>query len=185
MGPTRLACWTGIVLWLAALGSSPARAADADAGTHPFSPIARVLASPRCMNCHTNTAWPRQTDGAQRHTQNVLRGPLDSGLPAMRCASCHAQANQGRVPGAPNWHLAPRTMGWEGLSTAQLCSAIKNPRKNGGREAQAVIEHMQHDPLVLWAWQPGADRTTPPLSQPEFAAALTRWAEQGQPCPAP
>jgi hypothetical protein len=45
----------------------------------------------------------------------------------MRCQTCHQTVNtaDGRVPGAPDWHLAPRAMGWEGLSAGELCRSIK------------------------------------------------------------
>ena len=44
----------------------------------------------------------------------VMRGPDDRGSPAMRCQTCHQTVNtaDGRVPGAPHWHLAPCAMGW-------------------------------------------------------------------------
>ncbi|MBC7991663.1 MAG: hypothetical protein H7Z15_00280 [Rhizobacter sp.] len=70
------------------------------------------------------------------------------------------------------------------MTTAGLCAALKNPKKNGGRTtAEQVVEHMRTDPLVLWAWDPGAQRQTPPLNHAEFVAELTTWAEQGMPCP--
>ena len=37
--------------------------------------------------------------------------------------------------------------------------------------------------LVLWAWAPGAHRTTPPLSHEEFVKALQAWLAAGMPCP--
>jgi hypothetical protein len=41
---------------------------------------------------------------------------------------------------------------------------------------------MKSDPLVLWAWTPGAGRTTPPLSHDEFVKALSAWVGAGMPC---
>jgi hypothetical protein len=159
----------------------PGLAADA---AHPFEPIATVLTHPRCMNCHTVTGFPRQGDLRLRHAQHVMRGADGKGSPAMRCTTCHQTSNQGRVPGVKDWHLAPLSMGWEGLSSGGLCAAIKDPARNGGRKTgEQVIEHMKTDPLVLWAWQPGADRSTPPLSHAGLLAALSHWAEQGMPCP--
>ncbi len=157
-------------------------AAEADGAS--FDAIATVLTHPRCLNCHTVTAWPRQTDQRLRHSQHVLRGAEGKGVPTLHCSACHQDSNQGRVPGAKNWHLAPLSMGWEGLSTARLCAALKDPKKNGGRKtAEQVIEHMETDPLVLWAWQPGGERQTPPLSHADFVMALKHWAAQGMPCP--
>jgi hypothetical protein len=42
---------------------------------------------------------------------------------------------------------------------------------------------MKVDPLVLWAWSPGAGRTTPPLSHEKFVQALDAWVSAGMPCP--
>jgi hypothetical protein len=173
-----LTAWLFSVLFTVPLAG---RAADA---VHPFAPIASVLTHPRCMNCHTVTEFPRQSDLRLRHAQHVMRGADGKGAPAMRCTTCHQSSNQGRVPGVKDWHLAPLSMGWEGLTSAGLCAAIKDPAKNGGRKTSGqVIEHMKTDPLVLWAWQPGAERATPPLSHTEFVAALTYWANRGMPCP--
>lgn len=48
---------------------------------------------------------------------------------------------------------------------------------------EQLIDHMEHDPLVLWAWQPGAARSTPPIAHDAFVTALRRWAAEGTPCP--
>lgn len=88
------------------------------------------------------------------------------------------------MPGAHGWHLAPLSMGWEGLSKAQICAALKDPARNGGRNTlDKVIEHMKVDPLVKWAWDPGAGRTTPIISHDAFVADLESWAAAGGPCP--
>jgi hypothetical protein len=103
---------------------------------------------------------------------------------AMRCTTCHQSVNtaEGRVPGAPHWHLAPRPMGWEGLSDGELCRSIKDPARNGGRSVPALVQHMTADALVQWAWNPGA-RTAPPVSQFDFHEAVKRWAVTGAACP--
>lgn len=151
-----------------------------------FAPIHAVLTHPRCLNCHTQTDFPRQTDQRWRHAQNVQRGPRGQGVPALKCATCHQDSNQGRVPGAAHWQLAPLSMAWEGLTPRALCQSVQDPEKNGRRQgAEQVIDHMRTDPLVLWAWQPGAQRTAPPLSHAEFVDALQRWAAAGMPCAQP
>jgi len=176
--PHVMAAW---MTMLSTIVVAPVAAAQAAPN---FESIESVLMHPRCLNCHTVTAFPRQADERLRHSQQVARGPQGRGVPALPCAACHQAANQGRVPGAPDWHLAPLSMGWEGLRGAGLCAALKDPRKNGGRKtAEQVIEHMKTDPLVLWAWEPGAQRQTPPLSHAEFVTALQAWADQGMPCP--
>jgi len=59
-----------------------------------------------------------------------------------------------------------------------------DPSRNGGRHTgEEVIEHMKVDPLVLWAWNPGAGRRTPPLSHEKFVEALEAWVSAGMPRP--
>jgi hypothetical protein len=147
--------------------------------------IAPVLMHPRCLNCHTNVAFPRQGDERRRHDFLVSRGPTDSGPPGFGCATCHQDSNQPTtgVPGAPNWHLAPLAMGWEGLSPGVLCRNLKDPRRNGGKDLHALAEHMGRDPLVLWGWSPGPGRTPVPVPHREFALAVERWAALGGACP--
>jgi len=73
---------------------------------------------------------------------------------------------------------------WEGRTKQQICEQMKDPARNGGRRTgEEVIEHMKVDPLVLWAWNPGAGRTTPPLSHEKFVEALEAWVGAGMPCP--
>ena len=70
------------------------------------------------------------------------------------------------------------------LFKAQICAQSKDPARNGGRHTgEQIIEHMKVDPLVLWAWNPGANRTTPPLSHEQLVTALETWVSAGMPCP--
>jgi len=167
--------------------AAPARA---ETGAELFAGIATVLQHPRCMNCHTTTDWPRQTDARWRHAMNARRGAEGHGLPGMRCSTCHQAANQAAagVPGALHWHLAPLSMGWEGLAPGALCRVLVDPSRNGGRDAAALARHMAEDPLVAWAWAPGrtaagTDRASPPMPHAAFAALVRRWAEAGAACP--
>jgi len=150
-----------------------------------FTPIGEVLRHPRCMNCHTVTDFPRQTDSRRRHTQLVVRGEGGRGAPTLHCSACHQDKNvaDGKVPGAPNWHLAPLSMGWEGLNDRDLCLALKDTNKNGNRSVPDLVHHMEFDALVLWGWTPGGNRTTPPYEHAEFVTLLKRWADGGAPCP--
>lgn len=149
-----------------------------------FDPIASVLQHPRCMNCHTVTDFPRQGDERKRHAQRVIRGEDGHGAPTLQCAACHQETNidHGGVPGAPHWHLAPLGMAWEGLNNTQLCETLKDRSRNGDRDVDALIEHMRSDALVLWGWSPGAGRTLPPLTHPQFMQALEAWRAAGSPC---
>ena len=151
-----------------------------------FDPIASVVMHPRCINCHQDES-PRQTDAKIVHQPLVVRGANGHGAPTQPCQTCHQATNtaDGFVPGVATWHLAPLSMLWEGRSKQQICEQMKDPSRNGGRRTgEAVIEHMRADPLVLWAWTPGAGRTVPPLSHEKFVLALQAWISAGMPCPA-
>jgi hypothetical protein len=168
----------------AAVGPVWAQTASPEDSLRAFARLAEVLRHPRCLNCHPSGDAPRQTDDRHLHRMLVMRGPDGRGTPAMRCPTCHQTVNtaDGRVPGAPHWHLAPRAMGWEGLDDGALCRALKDPKKNGGRSVDALVKHMTGDALVQWAWNPGA-RTAPPVSQFDFHEAVRRWAATGAACP--
>ena len=170
-----------VVLLLAAYSRSGA-AQTANPG--PFDPIAGVLMHPRCINCHQDQS-PRQTDAKITHRPLVVRGRDGHGAPTQPCQTCHQTTNTGDgfVPGVADWRLAPLSMLWEGRSAQQICEQMKDPARNGGRHtAEQIIEHMKTDPLVLWAWSPGAGRTTPPLSHEKFVEALEAWVKAGMPC---
>ncbi|MGC0154198.1 hypothetical protein ACPRNU_17190 [Chromobacterium vaccinii] len=173
-------CWA-LAAWLPA-----ARAADDPAASRQaFGDVARVMQSPRCLNCHTATDFPRQGDDRHRHLQLIKRGPADMGSPSLMCFACHQTANSadGLVPGGPGWRLAPLSMAWEGLSAGQMCRRLLDKQRNGNRDIAALVEHMANEPLVQWAWHPGGGRTPPPLSQPDFLASVRRWADTGAYCP--
>ncbi|OHX14482.1 hypothetical protein [Chromobacterium sphagni] len=170
---------------LAACMSSAMAAGDPSVSRQAFGEVAKVLQSPRCMNCHTITDFPRQGDDRHPHAQLIKRGPDNMGTPSLMCMACHQAANSadGLVPGAPNWHLAPLSMGWEGLSAGQMCRRLVDKTRNGNRDTPALVAHMTADPLVQWAWHPGAGRTLPPLSQQDFHEVVRRWADNGAYCP--
>ncbi|TMB20119.1 MAG: hypothetical protein E6J65_16945, partial [Deltaproteobacteria bacterium] len=139
-----------------------------------FEPIASVVMHPRCINCHQDES-PRQTDEKIVHRPFVVRGKDDHGAPTQPCQTCHQATNtaDGFVPGVTTWRLAPLSMLWEGKTKAEICEQMKDPERNGGRRTgEEVIEHTKVDPLVLWAWDPGAARTMPPLSHAQFLEAL-------------
>ena len=169
-----------VVLSLAAFSHSEAQTTH----SNTFDPIASVVMHPRCMNCH-QVESPRQTDARILHQPLVVRGSAGLGAPTQPCQTCHQATNtaDGFVPGVATWRLAPLSMKWEGLTKQQICEELKDPARNGGRRTgEAVIEHMKSDPLILWAWNPGAGRTTPPLSHEKFVVALEAWVHAGMPC---
>ena len=150
-----------------------------------FEEAGKVIQHPRCLNCHPKTERPLQGDDMHVHEPPVKRGAGGMGMPAMRCLTCHGAANfdPGRVPGNPRWLLAPEEMAWVGKSLGQICRQIKDPLLNGGKTMKDLIEHMAHDPLVGWGWNPGAGRTPVPGTQEEFGKLIQAWADSGAQCP--
>ena len=145
----------------AAIGDTAARSAAL------FTELGKVLTHPRCVNCHPAGDRPRQGDEGRLHQPPVERGADGHGLAAMRCPICHQQANfePGRMPGHPEWHLAPREMAWEGKTLAEICAQIKDPARNGGRSLEDLVHHIGNDTLVGWAWAPGYGRQPAPGTQ--------------------
>jgi alcohol dehydrogenase (cytochrome c) len=190
-------------------------------GTAGWPEIYSVLTHPRCINCHTqapavlnntNLRFPRQADDRHPHLFGVVAGttspssppPMgDKGPATELCSSCHGSQNNAftGAPGALNAMLAPLSMAWESspnvaMSGNQLCTALKDKSRNGGRDLtgpgppDSLLEHIETEPLVQWAFAPGTrldgtPREPAPLSYPEFVAAFTTWANAGGPCPAP
>jgi hypothetical protein len=150
-----------------------------------FAEAGKVILHPRCVNCHPAGDRPLQGDDGHPHQPLVVRGDFDLGAVGMRCTTCHGPANfdPGRVPGHPQWHLAPLEMAWAGKSLAEICAQIKDPARNGGKTMQELVHHMAEDSLVGWGWHPGAGRTPAPGTQAEFGELIKAWADSGAACP--
>ncbi len=153
-----------------------------------FLAAAPVFTHPRCHNCHPAGDAPLQGDDSHPHAQNVKRGPDGKGKYGMKCSTCHQLTNlpgANMPPGAPNWHLPPPNMRmvFVGRTPGKLCRQLKDPSRNGGKTIDRIIEHVTSDKLVLWGWNPGEGRGTPPLSHAEFAALMNQWASNGAACP--
>jgi hypothetical protein len=150
-----------------------------------FTELGKVLTHPRCVNCHPAGDRPRQGDEGRPHQPPVVRGPDGHGLASLRCPVCHQQANfePGRVPGHPEWHLAPREMAWEGKTLGEICVQIKDRKRNGNRSLEELIHHIGEDTLVGWAWSPGYGRSPAPGTQQRAGALVAAWAKAGAACP--
>lgn len=72
---------------------------------------------------------------------------------------------------------------WQGLSSGDLCRMLKDTARNGGRDGAKLIEHMESEPLVLWGWNPGGDRTPVPMPHDEFVNEVKTWVAGGMTCP--
>jgi hypothetical protein len=151
-----------------------------------FGEAGKVIASARCMNCHPAGDRPAQGDDRHPHLPLVVRGIDGFGAVGMRCTTCHGPENfdPARLPGHPEWHLAPIEMAWAGKSLGEICEQIKDPKRNGGKSMDDLVHHMAEDSLVGWGWHPGAGRTPAPGTQAEFGALIKAWVDTGAACPA-
>jgi hypothetical protein len=157
-----------------------------------FSEAAKVITSPRCMNCHPAGDHPTQGNDEHVHQPAAFRGEAGIGVPGLPCASCHndknfplavGAASYQSIPGHPRWGLAPIEMAWQGKTPGDICRQIKDPARNGGRTLATLQEHLAKDDLVGWAWHPGAGRRPAPGSQQEFGAIIAAWIDSGAECP--
>lgn len=151
-----------------------------------FLEVTRVLLHPRCANCHPSGDSPLQGMEMRPHDPPVTRGPENKGVVGMECQGCHQDRNlaQARIPGAPDWHVAPREMAWVGKSPHQICEQLKDAKRNGGRSLAQITEHNAHDKLVAWGWEPGHEREPAPGSQERFGSLVAAWVSTGAECPA-
>ncbi len=151
-----------------------------------FVEAGKVIRSPRCLNCHPHGDTPTQGDDLHAHDPAVVRGPHDDGVVGMKCTTCHQDRNLelSRVPGAPEWHLAPLSMFWQGRSLHDVCLLLKDPKRNGHKTMEELIDHFAHDKLVGWGWHPGAKRVPAPGTQERMGALIAAWAKSGAECPA-
>ena len=183
----------GIAVAAVLRSAPPAPAVSEQDGIAAFETVRAVLQHPRCQTCHIPGDAPLQFDAGLPHLQNVLRGPEGKGAPGLACATCHATANPpasygaNMPPGAPNWHLPPpeQKMVFVNLTSGELCRVVRDPKKNGGKDFAALFEHVAHDKLVLWGWNPGVGRSPVPVPHAEFVVKFKTWIDAGAPCPTP
>ena len=106
-------------------------APDINKSLAAFSKILTVLKSPRCINCHPTNDVPLQGDVQRLHPFNVSRGLADKGGVIQKCSTCHHEENNtySNVPGAPHWALAPKSMGWIGLTDVEIANRLINKKQ--------------------------------------------------------
>jgi hypothetical protein len=156
-----------------------------------FTEAAKVIMSPRCMNCHPASDRPTQGNDMHAHMPPVTRGDAGIGVPGNTCSACHTDhnftleehASYRSIPGHPRWSLAPIEMAWQGKSLGEICLQLKDPKRNGGRDLALLHEHAARDDLIAWGWQPGAGRDPAPGTQEQFGALVQAWIDTGAQCP--
>jgi mono/diheme cytochrome c family protein len=184
------------------IGSEAENAARSSAA---FLDAYRVFMHPRCVNCHPVGDAPLQGENSRPHSFFRLRRGADGqGVFALKCTNCHQAQNTAGLhmpPGAgfplkegkedpahhrePRWRMpsAATPMIFEGRTAAQLCKQLLDKRMNGGLNPEQLIEHVGHDPFVLWGWNPGEGRGVPPISHAEFVQRVRDWVSSGSACP--
>ena len=180
-----------LLLMGAATRDQAAAPTDVSAGLAAFETVRQVFQHPRCQNCHIPGDAPLQFDEGRTHGQNVKRGVEGQGAAGLPCATCHQSKNlpasfgANMPPGAPNWHLPPARakMVFIRATPAQLCATIKDPKATNGKDLPAMLDHVAHDELVGWGWDPGVGRAPVPVPRAELTAAFRTWMDAGAPCP--
>lgn len=166
----------------------PPTQAELTAARTAWQDVYTVLTHPRCANCHPDGDAPLQTDEGTPHKWGVDRAAIAEGL---ECVACHKPVNSEDLgiadgpPGAPNWHFPPADtpMVFRGRDSATLCHQLHDRGATGGRDLDDLLVHVANEALVLWAWNPGGDRTPPPVSHDDFLDAFAIWVQGGGACP--
>ncbi len=169
--------------------------ATASTAAASWAKVYEVFSHPRCANCHVpedgRPRWSGASYGLAEgewtyHAMNIHGGQSRIGLESIPCSTCHTAENSETPhgpPGNPVWMLPPVEMTWWGKTSQEICEQIKDPARNGGRSLEDVADHVAHDELVHWGWEPGPGREPAPYSAAEISAALVDWAGAGAPCP--
>ncbi|MEO0946478.1 MAG: hypothetical protein AAFY06_16925 [Pseudomonadota bacterium] len=171
----------------------PPAAATRDEGLAAFSRIYEVVSHPRCSNCHVGAdnrpMWSGPSYGTTRpHGMNINAGESRIGAETLPCATCHVEnARLNDTPHAApqvamSWQLAPVEAEWFGKSAVEICTQLRDPDRNGGRDMLDLASHLDHDLILHWAWNPGGGREPAPYSLQEHVNDILIWGVAGFPC---
>ena len=175
----------------------PAAATEAE-GLDAWDRIYEVASHPRCANCHVGASdrpmWSGPSYGVARpHGMNIRAGDSRMGVEYVSCQTCHTTKdedweNANAMPhAAPRvamfWQLAPIEADWFDRSSVEICQQLRDPELNGGRDMMALAEHLDHDLILHWAWNPGGGREPAPYSLQEHVDDILIWGVAGMPCP--
>lgn len=172
----------------------PEGSVSVEEGLAAWARIFEVTSHPRCSNCHVGSSqrpmWSGPSYGKTRvHGMNVLAGESRIGAETIPCSTCHTVSERGnQTPhNAPrvgfSWQLAPVEADWFGRTSADVCAQLADPARNGGRSFQELANHLDHDVILRWAWEPGGGREPAPYSLQEHVRDVLAWGVAGQPCP--
>lgn len=191
-------CLTALPAGAADLDLTPPGSATVAQGLEAWARIYEVASHPRCANCHTGPSdrpmWSGPSYGTPRpHGMNIRAGESRIGAETLPCQTCHTTKDEdwksaNTTPhAAPRvatfWQLAPVEAHWFGQSSDQICAQLRDPDRNGGRDAAELAEHLGHDVILHWAWTPGGTREPAPYSLQAHVTDLLTWGVAGMPCP--
>lgn len=163
-------------------------------GLAAWDRIFEVASHPRCSNCHVGQSdrpmWSGPSYGKTRpHGMNIRAGESRIGAETIPCRTCHVTNRTGgnSVPhAAPQvsaaWRLAPAEADWFGRNADEVCAQLRDPERNDDRSAVEIAEHLGHDVILHWAWNPGNGREPAPYSLQEHVDDVLLWGAAGQPC---
>lgn len=163
-------------------------------GLAAWGRIYEVTSHPRCSNCHVGAdnipMWSGPSYGRTKpHGMNINAGESRIGAEYVMCGACHALRAEGAndAPHAPpqvamDWQLAPVEAEWFGKSSVEICTQLRDPERNGGRSFMDLAEHLDHDLILHWAWNPGGGREPAPYSLQEHVNDVLAWGVAGMPC---
>lgn len=161
-------------------------------GLQSWGRIYEVASHPRCANCHVGSdnypMWSGPSYGtARRHGMKINAGVSRIGAETLLCSTCHMNTNSNLPHGAPGvasaWRLAPLELEWFGKSSPEICRQFRDPERNGNRTFLKIANHISHDHILSWAWNPGGNREPAPYSLAEHVQDILRWGAAGMPCP--
>ncbi len=167
-------------------------------GNASWERILEVVTHPRCINCHVGPDHiPLQQlapdQPSQPHIMAVNAGISRIGAEGLSCSTCHVTSTRpNTVPHAAphtgmDWKLAPVEFQWVDKTSAEICSQMRDPARNGGRDAAGLIEHITHDAEVIgfitWGFNPGAGREPAPGGLEAHLRDMAVWTAAGMPCP--
>ena len=120
---------------------------------------------------------------------NIDAGQSRIGAETLLCSTCHVRRNAGlndtphAAPQvAADWRLAPVEAAWFGKTALEVCAQLRDPERNGGRDALGLARHLDHDVILHWAWTPGGGREPAPYSLQEHIEDILVWGAARFPC---
>jgi hypothetical protein len=160
-----------------------------------FLIVHQIAVSPRCTNCHSKGETPMQIEGGNLQVHSMYIHRSFTGLGG-NCTTCHQDHNLDAPhlpPGAPNWTMPSKMKGYDSsITPAQLCQMWTGPENQfedgpqtgQQRTPQEMLDHVNTDPRVIWAFAPGPGREPASANGHDYFVAYFKiWVAGGAPCP--